>query len=64
MIWSKGTGLVKVGEQVLSIDGKDYSHSELCEFVTKELLPSDKTTASIVIKDAKGKKRTLQISKQ
>ncbi len=64
MIWNKGAGLVKMGEQVLSIDGDDYSHTELCDLFKKDLLPKDKTTVSIVIKDAKGRKRTVEISKQ
>jgi hypothetical protein len=63
MVWNKGAGLVKVGEQVLSIDGKDYSHPDLCEMVIKGLIPEDKTTTTLVIKDAKGKKRTVDISK-
>ncbi|MES2375806.1 MAG: retropepsin-like aspartic protease [Bacteroidota bacterium] len=64
MTWNKGAGLVKTGEQVLSIDGKDYSHPEPCELITKELLPNDKTTITLVIKDIKGKTRTVDISKQ
>ncbi|MES2428566.1 MAG: retropepsin-like aspartic protease [Bacteroidota bacterium] len=64
MLWNKGSGLVKLGEQVLTIEGKDYSHVDFCDMATKEYILDGKTTATFVIKGAQGKKRTVLVSKQ
>jgi len=66
MTWSKGKDLFKLGEQVLSINGKDFTHADICDLVTNGslLTKKDIMTATLVIKDAKGKKRTITIQKE
>jgi hypothetical protein len=63
LIWSRGKGLVQLGEQVLSIDGKDYQNVDICTAFKMKSPLDEKTSATLVIKDVLGKKRTLQINK-
>ncbi|MDB5147010.1 MAG: hypothetical protein JWQ57_1030 [Mucilaginibacter sp.] len=63
LIWSRGKGLVQLGEQILSIDGKDYQNVDICTAFKMKSPLEEKTSATLVIKDVLGKKRTMQISK-
>lgn len=61
--WGRSNGLVKIGEQILNIDGRDYTqHVELCDLIAIKPTLHDKTT--LVVKDAKGKTRTVVINKE
>lgn len=64
LIWDNAQKLVKPGEQILSIDGRDFSKVDLCELLNNPNILADKTSATLQIKDASGEVRTVNIQKK
>lgn len=64
LIWDKGISLVKSGEQIIAIDGKDYTQPDLCELLNKGAVLAGKETAAITLKNSAGQQRNIQISKE
>lgn len=59
--WDAIKDQVKPGEQVIAIDGKDYSRIDFCDLVNKKPVLDGKQTAVLTIKNADGSTRQLAI---
>jgi hypothetical protein len=63
LVWEKGMNLVKPGEQIISVDGKDYTHVDFCELLNAPPILSGKDSAILTIRDDQGQKRNVKIVK-
>jgi predicted aspartyl protease len=64
VVWEKAKDLVKQGEQILTIDGKDYSNVTLCDLLNNKLPLAGKENAVLTIKNAQGEIRKVNISRE
>lgn len=64
LVWEKGKDLAQPGEQIIAIEGKDFSQVNFCELLNNGPVLGGKETAALTLKDAQGKQRLVQISKQ
>jgi len=64
LIWERAMKQVKTGEQIVAIDGKDYSHVNFCDLLNSPPALTGKTSATITIRDKQGKNRNIEIVKE
>lgn len=64
VVWQKGATLVKPGEQITAINGKDYSEVSLCDMLNNKPPLNGYEAGTITIKDAGGQLRNVQIVKE
>ncbi|QEM07838.1 hypothetical protein DIU31_031660 [Mucilaginibacter rubeus] len=64
LIWDNAQKLVKPGEQIINIDGKDFSTVDLCNLLINPSILAGKTSATLRVKDATGKVRMVRIQKR
>jgi hypothetical protein len=64
IVWQKAVGLLKQGEQIMAIDGTDYSNFTLCDLITAKPPLYGKESAVITLKDAQGNIRKISIKKE
>ena len=60
-VWNDLKGQANPGEQVIAVDGKDYSQIDLCDLVNKKPILDGKQTAVLTIKNIDGSIRKLTI---
>ncbi|MFA6247953.1 MAG: retropepsin-like aspartic protease [Mucilaginibacter sp.] len=64
LVWQKGMGKVKPGEQIMAVDGKDLSNLTLCQLMDGGPILGDKQTAVVTLKATDGQERKLKIDKE
>jgi hypothetical protein len=64
VVWQKANGLMKLGEQILAVNGVDYSHVSMCDLITMKPQMSLKETVILTLKDAQGKTRNVTMKKE
>lgn len=64
VVWSKAKNLVKPGEQILSVNEKQFPEADLCNMISKQPILPTEDSARVTIKDAAGKERVVQIVKE
>jgi len=63
-VWQKGLGTIDQGDQVLAIDGVDYSHITLCEYINSKYVLDGKETAVLTVKNGNGDIKNITINKE
>ncbi|MBB5639052.1 hypothetical protein HDE68_004990 [Pedobacter cryoconitis] len=63
VVWDKYKNEVKPGEQIIAIDGTDYSKVTLCDMLNRPHILAGKESADITVKDEQGNLQKIQISK-
>ncbi|MES2274800.1 MAG: retropepsin-like aspartic protease [Bacteroidota bacterium] len=64
LVYEKAAEQVKIGQQILAIDGIDYTKVTFCNWTTIKPMLEAKETALFTIKDEQGDIKKLQLSKQ
>lgn len=64
LVWDNGAQLVKPGEQIVAIDGQDYSTVDLCELMIRPSILAGKTSAILQVKNSMGETRKVEIKKK
>lgn len=64
LVWKKALNLVRPGEQITLIDGKDYSQINFCDVLNGPSILAGKDYANITVKDKSGQLRNITIIKK
>jgi hypothetical protein len=64
VVWKKGEGLAKQGEQILAIDDTDFSNMSICTLLTAKPPLEGKDTAVLTLKDTQGNVHKVTMKKE
>jgi len=64
IVWAKALNLIKPGEQIISVNGKTFPETNLCDIINRQPIIATTDTATVTIKDDKGKERVVDIVKE
>ncbi len=64
VVWDKAGNQVSPGEQIIAVNGIDYSHVDLCDLLNKKPILAGMETATITLKDEHGSIRKVIIRKE
>ncbi|SDE57634.1 Aspartyl protease [Mucilaginibacter pineti] len=64
VVWEKGQKLVKLGEQIIDIDGTPFTSVDLCYLINKKAILQGKEKATVTVKSATGELRKVEMQKE
>lgn len=64
VLWEKGEKLVKLGEQIVDIDGVAYNNIDLCTLMNSKPILQGKEKATATIRSASGELRKVEMLKE